>query len=180
MFQQKKGNPSTNPPENQKKDRMLYITSNKVFGHFFFIAFFGQFHGKQKPTTPSKKTLKFHQPKQDPQVVDPPRPGLHHVVLRALRWVILGSLFLRDVGSHKVIGMFPKIRFFYTFYIHLFIGFGTINYKPSILGGFLPLFLERPIWMFGYSTFLCNIYIYSICLIRQTNEETYIFSNIRI
>ncbi len=145
MFQQKKGEPFNESTRKPKKGPNALYNFKQSFRTFFFHCVFWSISWQTKTNHPLKKTLKFHQPKQDPQVVDPPRPGLHHVVLRALRWVILGSLFLRDVGSHKVIGMFPKIRFFYTFYIHLFIGFGTINYKPSIFGGFLPLFLERPI-----------------------------------
>ncbi len=30
--------------------------------------------------------------------------------------------------------------------IHLFIGFGTMKFSPSILGGKIPLFLETPIY----------------------------------
>ena len=93
----------------EKNDRMLHNFFNKEKEIFFIQVFFAIKLAKQIPTSPPKKRENSARNESlftAPQVVDPPRPGLHHVVLRALRLVgglvILGMLVLRDVGSQKL------------------------------------------------------------------------------
>ena len=51
--------------------------------------------------------------------------------------------------------------------IHLFIGFGTIIFKKSILGVFPPLFLETSTWLAGKSpfVFIGQIHIFIHCFL---------------